>query len=272
MSSDLGNQLGEGKFSHVYQCLSNPAYVIKKIDKSKTTLDRFNEEVGNLKLCSNVEEGIVKIINSYSEDKYYYIVLLKFDGISLESFLWSSDKNHHDPLVLKTVFRNLLAAVGNLHECKIVHNDLKPTNVLIDPDTKRICLVDLGLSTKLGKTKMINGSMGTNEFMAPEKFIRGSLYDGVKADIWSVGIIMYGYYLGVLPFTPEYRKWYIRRFKRHPLLPATAEFHKLDLKLKSLLLGMLSIKANVRYTIDEALSSSWLNNTEEMEVEMNKLT
>lgn len=104
------------------------------------------------------------------------------------------------------IFRQVVAALLNAHRLGIYHRDLKPENILIhvvtDPDTEleypHVKLADFGMAALQPKGKFLSTACGSMHYAAPEVFDKH--YDGSKADVWSLGIILYVMLCGMLPF------------------------------------------------------------------------
>ncbi len=96
-------------------------------------------------------------------------------------------KQRLDPEEIEVILYQLLLAVKQLHEMKIMHRDIKTENIL--KVQHGIKLGDLGLSTVVcGSQAGADSVVGTPIFNAPERFKSG--YD-FNVDIWSVGMVLY---------------------------------------------------------------------------------
>ncbi|KAJ3334435.1 hypothetical protein HDU93_007939, partial [Gonapodya sp. JEL0774] len=86
------------------------------------------------------------------------------------------------------------------------HRDLKPENILLTPPTptssRRIKIADFGMASTSFAGRMLLTSCGSPHYASPE-IIRGVAYDGAKADIWSLGVILFALLTGNLPFDDE---------------------------------------------------------------------
>ena len=92
-----------------------------------------------------------------------------------------------------------------MHQFNIVHRllylikrDLKPENLLLD-NNRNIKIVDFGLSNTYRPDEQLKTACGSPCY-APPEMIAGLKYDGLKADIWSSGVILFALLCGYLPF------------------------------------------------------------------------
>lgn len=101
------------------------------------------------------------------------------------------------------IFRQVILGVEYLHYQKIIHGDLKPENLLL-ADHDVIKVADLGVCNEfLGDDSSIDQrtASGTPAFRAPETLSGQKLvFDGKKADIWSLGVTLYAFIFGDIPF------------------------------------------------------------------------
>jgi calcium-dependent protein kinase len=81
------------------------------------------------------------------------------------------------------------------------HRDIKPENVLYDPDSKKIKLIDFGISKKTfvrGSRRDMLTITGTSLYISPETLLGGG-YDE-RVDMWAIGITIYKLVTRVTPF------------------------------------------------------------------------
>jgi serine/threonine-protein kinase SRK2 len=102
-------------------------------------------------------------------------------------------------------FLQVLDALEYCHEHKVAHRDLKLDNTLLDghkPAWIKLC--DFGFSKHwLHTSNMHTMRIGTPEYMGPELICSRTGYDGVKADVWAAGVMLYVMLLGRFPFESE---------------------------------------------------------------------
>jgi serine/threonine-protein kinase HSL1, negative regulator of Swe1 kinase len=96
------------------------------------------------------------------------------------------------------LFRQILASVSYCHRFNICHRDLKPENVLLDMNGN-VKLADFGMAAFQPNGRWLNTACGSPHYAAPE-IVAGKQYRGHKADIWSVGIMLYLMLTGSVPF------------------------------------------------------------------------
>lgn len=143
---------------------------------------------------------IVPVLTFGEWESYLYIVMKLVRGPSLERIL------HHrtfNPLTAWQIVRPVTAALGFGHEHHVLHRDLKTANILIEPSGQgnHVYLTDFGLGKRPGTDKTLTAmgiSVGTPEYMAPEVAM-GKPADQ-RADIYSMGIMIYELLLGRIPF------------------------------------------------------------------------
>ncbi|KAJ1948226.1 hypothetical protein FBU59_001690, partial [Linderina macrospora] len=100
-------------------------------------------------------------------------------------------------------FVEAMLGLEYLHEHDIIHRDLKPDNMLITSDNV-LKITDFGESKLLSRHgEKIKGYSGTPAFMAPELCSNTGEVSGEAADVWSLGVCLYSFIYGKLPFTGE---------------------------------------------------------------------
>lgn len=83
--------------------------------------------------------------------------------------------------------KQMCKGVAHLHRYCIVHRDIKPDNVLVDPDTSQLCVCDLGHATICREGFCLTLDTGTPSYKAPE--VQANMQYGLKADVYSLGCV-----------------------------------------------------------------------------------
>jgi serine/threonine protein kinase len=95
--------------------------------------------------------------------------------------------------------RDILLGLDYLHSRNITHRDIKPENVLVDNDGVAK-LADFGLSREITPDRLLSTPCGSIAYCAPE-LLDLKEYDGRRADLWSLGVLLYAMCAGRLPWT-----------------------------------------------------------------------
>jgi len=85
-----------------------------------------------------------------------------------------------------------------MHGKGICHRDMKPDNVLVD-EKYNIRIADFGFAKDVPHDKFMETRVGTLNYMSPE-ILMGQKYDGVQADLFAIGVILFVMYGGSFPF------------------------------------------------------------------------
>ncbi|WP_449421023.1 PAS domain S-box protein [Phormidium nigroviride] len=146
------------------------------------------------------------IIQTYSLESYrnsYALVMEDFGGISLQE--WAiKEKN---ALSLKD-FLEIAIALSNildiLYRDRVIHKDIKPSNILINPETKQVKLIDFSIASLLPRETqtLINPNIleGTLAYISPEQTGRMNRGIDYRTDFYSLGVTFYELLTGELPF------------------------------------------------------------------------
>jgi serine/threonine protein kinase len=211
---ELGAALGEGTFGKVKKAIhkeTKEEVAIKIIDKEKVRQQnmgvQIKREVNIMKQIGLKEKNsnVVKLYEVLASKSKIYLVLELvtggelFDKIVKEKRFTEKKARHY--------FRQLVTSVELCHNMGVCHRDLKPENLLLD-DEDNLKISDFGLSALYStgegamiscRAQLLHTTCGTPNYVAPE-VLEDKGYDGRKADIWSMGVILYVLVVGALPF------------------------------------------------------------------------
>ncbi|KAL7249945.1 hypothetical protein ACSBR1_012017 [Camellia fascicularis] len=191
---DVANKIGEGGFGSVYKgLLSNGTIIaVKQLSsKSKQGNREFVNEIGMISALQHPH--LVKLYGCCVEGNQLLLVYEYMENNSLARALFEECQLKLDWATRYKICIGTARGLAYLHEesrLKIVHRDIKATNVLLDKNLNPK-ISDFGLA-KLGEdddTHISTRIAGTYRYMAPEYAMRGYLTD--KADIYSFGIVAF---------------------------------------------------------------------------------
>jgi serine/threonine protein kinase len=198
----LEELIGEGGVGEVWRArhtrLERPV-AIKVISphlfRDQSIRKRFLQEAESM---SNLRHPyIVRIYDFFSFNDKEYLVMDYIDGGSLKDKL---SRLSRLPLAdALQISRDILDALNFAHQNRVIHRDVKPSNILLTTDSHGY-LGDFGIALVLGKTRVtrFGTSVGTLEYMSPEQ-IRGEKLDH-KTDVYSFGCVLYEMLAGRPPF------------------------------------------------------------------------
>ena len=184
--------IGEGGMSRVYLASreGDDEPLVVKILRSEATADknalaRFMEEYA---LVERIKSRHVARIHGHGVSQgHAYLVMEFFDGGDLNKRL--GGKASPPPEALR-IFRELMFALGDIHECGILHRDLKPQNLMFRADGS-LAIVDFGIAKHVDAIDRTGYGeiVGTPRYMSPEQ-VRGMALD-LRTDIYSSGVLLY---------------------------------------------------------------------------------
>lgn len=200
---ELGKLLGQGTFAKVYHArnlITGMSVAIKIVDKEKVLkvgmVDQIKREISVMRLIRHPH--VVELYEVIASKTKIYIVMEYAKGGELFNKVV---KGRLKVDVARKYFQQLISAVDYCHSRGVCHRDLKPENLLLD-ENENLKVSDFGLSA-LTESKRQDGLLhttcGTPAYVAPEVINRKG-YDGMKADIWSCGVILFVLLAGHLPF------------------------------------------------------------------------
>jgi len=200
-------RLGEGGMGIVYKAwdmkLERPiALKVMRPDliKDEGVRKRFLIEA---KALAKLEHPNIVTVYGFGELQSSFFMVMQFiDGITLAQKLSDSGAlPYHQAM---PIFKQMLAAIGYVHQNEIIHRDLKPSNVMLTPQSV-VKVMDFGVAKiqqSVGAT-LASMMVGTPRYMSPEQ-IEGAAKIDRRSDLYSLGMTLYEMLAGRLPFeVPE---------------------------------------------------------------------
>ncbi|HUX77970.1 MAG TPA: protein kinase [Anaerolineae bacterium] len=181
------------------------------------------------------------------ESDCYYMVMEFIDGSSLKTRL--EEMGREDQVIpLDEAIRIILAVATALeyaHQHGMVHRDIKPANIMFTEDGQ-VILTDFGIARMVNTvTLTASGAMvGTPAYMAPEQ---GSRTGDERADIYSLGVVLYQLATGTLPFEADTPLGIILKHINAPLTPPTAIDPDLPPSIEAVIMRALVKDPDHRY-------------------------
>lgn len=207
----LDRRLAEGGMGVVYAgwhiTLDQPVAVKviqKELVNNADAIHRFIEEARALAQLRGPH--VAQVLDAGIEDGSPFIVMELLRGRDLRTLL--EEQRQVSITQAVQLVRQACEAVAEAHAKGIMHRDLKPENLFLadsDDGTSTLKVIDFGISARQQVDGVYDSDQpgpGSPEYMAPEQLLRGSVVDH-RADIWSLGIVLYELLAGVVPFEGE---------------------------------------------------------------------
>lgn len=158
--------------------------ILKIFDSSCNFIDTIQREIKFHEQCKH--DNIARLLRYYKDGKYYVMVLEHYET-DLYNFIVNNGYLKLNHIINFTY--NLLQALVCIHNTHgILHLDIKPENILINPSTNSIAITDFGLSVKK-RSDLIIDKNGTLFYHSPE-IVLGDIVS-TKTDMWNLGIVIY---------------------------------------------------------------------------------
>ncbi|WP_414625076.1 AAA family ATPase [Calothrix sp. CCY 0018] len=153
-------------------------------------------------------DGIVKPLFLETDRNGYALVMEDFGGISLLDYLTLEEALQIISLdTFLSIATEIAKILDSLHRHRLIHKDIKPANILIQPDTKQVKLIDFSIASLLPREtqqlKNPNILEGTLAYISPEQTGRMNRGIDYRTDFYSLGITFYELLTGKLPFSGE---------------------------------------------------------------------
>ncbi|KAG6960762.1 hypothetical protein JG688_00009430 [Phytophthora aleatoria] len=247
------SKLGSGSFAVVYKGYH-------KITKTPVAIKALSLHKLNSKLLSNLEmeisimrqidhPNVVKLYDIKKTEKHMYLVLEYCAGGDLQHYMRRrQQQNGGNNLLPESVARHFLRELAKGMQClwqhNLIHRDLKPQNLLLveDSATSALKIADFGFARQLAATSMAETLCGSPLYMAPE-ILKFQKYDA-KADLWSVGTILFEMVAGRPPYGGANHVQLLANIERQPLrFPPTLQLSR---PCRQLVVALLQRKPALR--------------------------
>lgn len=268
----LGKTLGKGSSARVRLCkhrISGETAAVKIVPKkaayliqhgSLAALHQYDDSLperinGEMRVPLSIERevAILKLVDHPNVMKVYdiwenraeiYLVLEFVDRGDLFDYINSKGRLPEKDAI--SYFRQIMSAMQYCHTFNICHRDLKPENILLT-GKNQIKIADFGMAAlHQSENHRLETACGSPHYAAPE-LLKNRQYRGDRADIWSMGVILFAMLAASLPFDDPDIRVLLAKTKRG--LYEMPEF--LSPEAKDLISKMLQTNPDTRITLQE---------------------
>jgi predicted ATPase/tRNA A-37 threonylcarbamoyl transferase component Bud32 len=166
------------------------------------------------------------------------------------------------PLDLATVLHigsELAGFLDALHHHQVIHKDIKPQNILYNPSTQQVFVVDFGISTRLSQETIKAGNPealeGTLAYLSPEQTGRMNRPIDARTDFYSLGITLYELLSGTLPFPAATAMEFVHSHIARRPLPLHEVRRSVPVAVSDIVMKLLSKQAEDRYQSGRGLKA-----------------
>lgn len=203
---EIEGELGRGSMGIVYKARQRSLgrTVALKVLPPALALDpvarkRFKKEMLALARCDH--PNVVRILATGEDGEREYYAMEYVDGTDLAHAgellsAWRADKGPRgSSRRLAGLFADAALGLSHLHAGGVLHRDLKPGNLMLSADGKRLVIMDLGLAKLADESKALTSAdvtiLGTLRYMAPEQLQRRLVDVDARADVYGLGATLY---------------------------------------------------------------------------------
>ncbi|KAA6373037.1 MAG: putative Spindle assembly checkpoint kinase [Streblomastix strix] len=260
-------KIGRGAFGQallVYNPYPEVGFVAAKVMKNEDLdINEWNVAANLSKDPALISPFIIRFIAAKQDQEYQMtILLMEFANLGTLFDVIKTQKDIPIPMI-RVIMRQILEGLCFIHSKNIIHRDIKGGNIMMHsvPGSGKVILkiADFGEVKQISQSsqnQMKVSGRGTPQYMAPELYL-GIGIANVKADVWSLGMLLYQMLTHTFPFYPLSDKE-IRQFLRKGVLNRPSSIR--DNTLWDLIVKMLNFDPKTRISAAKALEHLFFTN------------
>lgn len=176
--------------------------ILKVLNRKLPSSEDISDFICEYEIVRDLQiEGVVKVLGLEKNDNTRMMVFEDVGGVSLDRLIKTSEFTVKEILLIGI---KVLETLGNIHQKNVMHKDLNPSNIVMNPHTLEVKIIDFSISSKLilENPEIMNPAIleGTFAYMSPEQTGRMNRSVDYRTDFYSFGITLYELLCKRLPF------------------------------------------------------------------------
>lgn len=250
---EIIEQIGSGGMADVYKARCHTLNRMVAVKMLKEEFSSDENFVNRFKMEAQAAAGlshpnIVNVYDVVDDGNSHYIIMELIEGITLKSYI--DKKGHLEGREAIGIAIQMAQGMSAAHQQKIIHQDIKPQNIIISMDGK-VKVADFGIARAVSSNTQGDHAIGSVHYVSPEQ-ARGDFVDA-RSDIYSLGITMFEMVTGRLPFDGENTVAVAIAHLENPMIPPTACNPDIPESLEQIILKCTEKRPEDRYDTAEAV-------------------
>jgi len=245
-------QIYESANSLVYRAIRTPEgqlVILKLLKQDYPTPEELVRYRQEYEITHKLRiEGVCRSLSLEKYQNTFVIVFEDFGGDSLKSCMNNRQLNLEEFLQLAIA---TTASLAQVHTANIIHKDINPSNIVYNPDTKQLKIIDFGISTVLSREnqalKNPNALEGTLAYMSPEQTGRMNRSLDYRTDFYSLGVTFYEMLTNKLPFETTDALELVHSHIAKPPLPPFEVNPQIPQVVSDIVMKLMAKNAEERY-------------------------
>jgi len=220
--------------------------VLQPENPSPEQLSRFRNEYEITK--SFQKNGIIRAHCLEEYDNTLMIVEEDIAASSLNTVMQNRRLSLSESLLIAV---KITESLSYIHSVNIIHKDLNPSNIIWNPHTEELNIIDFGIASRLSSEstslKVVSVIEGTLAYISPEQTGRINRNIDYRTDLYSLGVVLYKMFTGQLPFkTTDSMELIYSHIAKTPIIPSTINSEMQEI-LSNIVMKLLEKNAEDRY-------------------------
>ncbi|MCT7962823.1 AAA family ATPase [Laspinema sp. D1] len=208
LNYQIGELLHESSNSRIYRAVGlsdNQPVILKLLNQAYPSPEKIAQFKREYETTQSLNfPGVINAYRLERSDRQWVMVMEDFGGVSLKTII------QNQPLTLSQflpIAIDIAEILDLVHQQQIIHKDINPSNIVFNPNTQELKLIDFGISTQLSRENPTfrnpNLLEGTLPYIAPEQTGRMNRSVDYRSDFYSLGATFYELLTGRVPFPSD---------------------------------------------------------------------